>query len=596
MPDSGPRLRPAVAPVALCVFVAALGALPHILFARDWGSFGAFKGSYDEDTYLLGDLATVPSRLLSDGVVHLLNAVTPSVESLMLVADVVLPVLVALAVWSLVVRLVDDTGLRLLAALLLLFGPSLLSMADLVVWPVHGIAQFRASHPPLTMELIPDSTISYFSLFRTPEPQVSWVVLFASLAALAGPSPLDAFEGRRRWITLALFAILPLTYVFVAVPIACLAAALLAWAVVYDRRRARGVLIALGVAAASLAVVTVATAGRTGPGFSVIFASRLPVVTPAVVLGLLVAAGFAITYRGQVLRQPRLFIAVVASLLPAAISNQQLITGHMVSARDWERYVNYALVSFALICLVGLFEKRADKPRGLLWPWVRASVWAVTAVLAVQLVVSQRNGYDIWRPINLAAHDRAALLDRVPNGLASLPVVVESVGFVPEIRLITDDRSNFVLDYTRLFDNPNPSFADGWADSEAQHANRRRLFEYAFRLGRSPTQLADQLRTELSNPNDGGFYSHFLFSLIDVWPPITDWRALHRDEALDQLPAQIAAYRRYVRRHEATGLPPALLIADGQPEDPGDGRVNQLLASAQPRSGTAPRLYVQRFP
>jgi hypothetical protein len=154
-----------------------------------------------------------------------------------------------------------------------------------------------------------------------------------------------------------------------------------------------------------------------------------------------------------------------------------------------------------------------------------------------------------------------------------------------------------VLDYTRLFKDRIPSFAEDANGSPEQAASQRRLFEYYFRLGRTPAEVEDQLRAELSDLENPGFYSHFLFSFRDVWPPSTDWRDLHRDEALARLPGIIAAYSEYSREARAEGMPPALLITNEPPADPHDGRVNELIAStADPDATVQPTIYLQEFP
>src|SRR5262249_10911510 len=116
-----PSWRTLVAPAALCAFVATLGALPYLEFAQERGSLQPFKSAFDEDTYLLGDIHS-PYRFLSDAVVKTIALLTPGLTGVFVATDVVIPILVVIAAWLLVTRLVKRTGLRILCVLLLLFG------------------------------------------------------------------------------------------------------------------------------------------------------------------------------------------------------------------------------------------------------------------------------------------------------------------------------------------------------------------------------------------------------------------------------------------------------------------------------------------
>ncbi|MBA2522488.1 MAG: hypothetical protein H0V25_04065 [Solirubrobacterales bacterium] len=581
----------ALAPLALCVFVAGLGAMPYVLSRRDGGSLGVFVSAYDEGTYLI-DSAFVPYRLLSDLLVGAMEQVTAKSEGLLLLSDVLLPIVVVLAAWALVTRCLKSTGPRLLAVLLLLFGQEIFSLANSIVWPSGPILELRNSDLPLSLEVIPDSTSSFFSLFRTPEPEVSSVILFGFLALIAEPDPLRAFEGPRRWLTFAIFAVLPFSYPFIAVPILMLTGVLLAFAIITQRSRTVGVIVALAITVAAwLAVRLAAGAGDEDATSSLFFDSRLPMVSPAILAGLAIAALMLFVHRGEVLRRAELLLAFTAALLPAVLANQQIVTGFMISAGNWERNINYAPVLFALLVLVG----RKERSAGRLPLLAEAVGWVGAGLLGIMLIGWQHQVYEAWRPLNLVSRQAADLLEGMPSELASKPVVVEDAGMVPVLRLLTDDSYDFVLDYTRLFYDSIPPFTEGWKTSEAQAASQERIFEYWFRLGRTPAQVEAQLNEELRDINLPGFYSHFLFAFRDVWPALTDWRLLDRAEALRLVPAKADEYARFVRERQRSPTPPVVLITNGRPGDLGDNRRLELLASAPPSAlGPGPRMYLER--
>ena len=347
-----------MAPAALSAFVAGLGLLPYLTFARQQGSLKPFKSAFDEDSYLLNS-ASAPYRFLSGASVGVIDVLTPGMTGLLITADVLIPILVVISTWMLATRLVGGAGPRLLCALLLLFGQELFSLANSIVWPGQPILRLRDLAPPTTLKLFPDATTSYFGLFRTPEPAVSWVLLFGFLALISGPDPLAAFEGRWRRLTYPIAALLGFAYPFSSVPIIVFLAVLLAWSFKHQRQRSPAVAVAFLIAVVSFLLAALISAiGGSTSGTSVVVSSRFPILTPALAMGTVIAISFLLIHRRDVFRRLSLLIPFAAALLPLVIANQQLVTGMMISSRDWERYANYPLIIFAGICLVASVKDR----------------------------------------------------------------------------------------------------------------------------------------------------------------------------------------------------------------------------------------------
>ncbi len=313
-----------------------------------------------------------------------------------------------------------------------------------------------------------------------------------------------------------------------------------------------------------IAVMSFATATVIGKldGFAgsvFVFDSRLPVVRPALVVAPLVAFAFILVHGAKAFARPVFFVPLSAAVIPVVLSNQQLVTGRMVSARDWERDVNYPLVIFALICLIasidwkvlGSLEKATRR-------FVAFGAWVAVIVLGVYLLKWQRDVYDVWYPTNVEAHETAELLDGVTGVPTGYPVALQDASLVPFVRLLTGDRWRFVLDYTRVSERPVLTFADGMPSDE-RGPHRQELFAYAFRLGWSPERLEWQINRELDGAA-GGFYSHFVFAWADVWPPWTDGRQIHIAEALQRVPNVIAAYRRFLDNQARLNPGPALVV------------------------------------
>jgi hypothetical protein len=136
---------------------------------------------------------------------------------------------------------VAGAGARIFVVLLLLFGQESLSFGCAVVTSADApwsLAAFRAASAERYPGLVPDYYTSYFSLFRTPEPQVTLVLLFLHLTALV--DLLRRERGREAGaprIPGRFHAVLPWSYAFVAAPLVALEAGLVLLLLVGSRRR-----------------------------------------------------------------------------------------------------------------------------------------------------------------------------------------------------------------------------------------------------------------------------------------------------------------------------------------------------------------------
>src|SRR5207253_2694042 len=125
------------------------------------------------------------------------------------IADAIFPALAALSAFALATVVARSTPSRLLIALLLLFGQELFSLGSSTVTRLLpewlSLSRVRlalaASHPGL----VPDYYTSYFSLFRTPEPQVSLCLVFLHLVGIVAFVS-DRGGRYRPWLLAALTA------------------------------------------------------------------------------------------------------------------------------------------------------------------------------------------------------------------------------------------------------------------------------------------------------------------------------------------------------------------------------------------------------
>ena len=291
------RLKASLALLAL--LVGMLGLAPHLVFSWEVGELTYFKSAYDEDTYVLlgGPEVAPPYRLLSTILFSsLCFFLDNDVEWVLIAADFLFPFLCTLAAGYLAAALSRRIWWAVLLSMLILFGQELFSLG----WVLRYLQHSNVWLPSL---LIPDYFTSYFSLFRSPEPQVSQIVLFTALGFLARRLPAycqrrdrSTFWGIFGFHLLFIFCYLPVSlaiYVLSALATVFLwqgpfkpAARLLALSLLFSCLSAAGVwtwFLLTGSASERIATLS--------------FASHLPVLSPAVFYGALLLGVVLVTRR-----------------------------------------------------------------------------------------------------------------------------------------------------------------------------------------------------------------------------------------------------------------------------------------------------------
>lgn len=570
MAESSPKRIFATA-VLVAGAIAALGLWLHLRFSLALGEPTYFKSAYDEDTYLLlwleGGLFRY--RPLSEvAFASLASVVGGRLDAIMIVADLVLPALAAMAAFLLAGELTTRLSGRLSATLLLLFGQELVSTGSTAVWPMSAsLTRIRAFAGERWSVLIPPYETIYLGLFRTPEPQISVALLFLALAALVH----IARARGGRWAAptlLAVSGLLGASYVFLGIPMLVFECAAAVVLVALGHRRAA----ALVATAAALGIAVWVAMMLTTPNTdSLLFHSRLPVITPAVVAGLLGALLFAGLHLRRTWRSPAAWLALGMMAMPAALTNQQLVTGLMVSARDWERYANYPfLVCGAALALtvmremvmrdMVMCEGRADRAtpaRGL-----RRARVVVPILIALLIARAHHRTYQFFLDINATSVAMARALRQADGAFAGTSVVLAEPGLAPLVRVRTGDARPMLLDYTRVFRAPIPRLASDGRQA-VPSAHEAAMFEHFKRLGLSPEGLGDLLAQEATARV--GYFLGFSFGFVDWWYPASDERAVRPAEVLAAIPAVVARYRAF-RVPDQTRL---LVTTDPRPSIPG---------------------------
>jgi hypothetical protein len=557
------------------LFVVVLGLLPHVRFSLLVGEPTCFFSAYDEEQYsfwaLGGGGPLQPDRWLSSAALVLLSKLCGGSWNLALVlADVVFPAACALLAWSLVGHLTRRPLLRLLLALVLLFAQELLSLGCWTIWQsgdvlgvttaesrVYDLRFLRGLAPPWLLSLWPDNASAFLTQFRTPEPQVSRVVLFAILAVLLATCRGSPGQRPSRALVVLGFllnAALVGTY-FSQAAAAVVFEGLLSLALLACRRsnRAR---IAGGFAAVGAASLFVgALAHWSARGYGVTFASRLPVLAPSVVGAL---AGLLLL--GTVLRgfRDRDLYPVAAACFGSvlALTNQQLLTGRMVLTSTWERNVDYPLVFFGAAIVAAWLLRGSRVGLPALYAVAGAALVLVGSVL---LKAQDRVFQDEYLVANLESVALRRAVEAVEaRGVHHAPWLLTDLGreFMLEVRL--ERRIDQLLDTTRLFRLPVDPMAkpDGAWGLRSPH--RREVFEYLARRPRTPAALARQLKQE--SEGEVGAILRFLFDYRDYWAPMTDGRRVRSADVRARIPEIRDAFARYLETGDPCWSRPVVVL------------------------------------
>lgn len=513
----------------------ALGLWQHLYFSYSLGQPAFFKNAYDEDTYLLYPFGTAgnrPDRLLSGPVVSGLLVLFQGHYGLVLaVLDALFFPLVFLAAYAVGAAIFKNIGARLLFAILLPLAPDLFSLGNVASYPgpFPTIDQFRAV---FGKTLVPPIETSFLALYRSPEPQISYAIVFCQIALLLrflfgdnATAPLRTILGLTIFQVLTTICYLIITYPLLAFE--GVAAVLLLFSGHARKAAVLGLLLTVSV----LGTIAVRLAlGDPTPGVALFFQSRMPEIS----VGVLAAAVLAFL-SGTMLcqRKPnvRAIVAFAFALVPLALMNQQIITGWMISGRDWERFIN---LSFAVIS-GGILFSLVTHHRS----WHGPMIGTAIIVAVVFSARSSKRTYNFWLDDNLKSVAMARAIETADTLVRDTLLVLEQPEYFPHVSLMTRRRFHALLDYTEVFKHPIPATPE-FRPTPLSAA----LFEYWRQTNVSPDAAREILRREALQ--QGGYYSGFIFNICEYWSPCTDGRNLQTEKILKTVPSVIDSYEKFL--------------------------------------------------
>ncbi len=526
----------------LILFVLFLGGYHHFRFYADLGEFFYFKNAYDEDTYMLWyeQWRVAPSRVFSAVLYHSLKNLFPKTW-VPLIMEMLWPCLLVSVVYFTSLKLTKRYFLSCFFSILFLCAPDFLSLQNQVMYDGKTLGYFIGESIFLKT-YIPYAYTTFLGFQRNHEPISSWLfyTFFFSLMVLNYKERGFFFDySRKKYIIFALLSILSVfTYTFLLVPFIIF---LLLFTISMAFLKQKKEFLSGGI----LAIITlfgfsVSSYFQPPQGSTIIYNSHLPFLSLSLLplpLFLLFALSF-IRKKKNALKV--LVITTILFLIPWILLNQQVVTGHLISVRDWEKYSCFFYLSVGGLCGLLLFD------------WSKKSFLFAKLLLPVLLIVScvslfkaLRTSYQMWYPYNLTLYSYTKIIEKnnVNESVKEPFIFLDKPNGAPFLRWYFNFPSDFfVLDYTELFERPigllkhnNPPINQSY--------HRQRLFNY-FKLANKSEEDVNKL---LLTQYEGfvGFHINFLFSFMDSWFPISDSRYQRVENMRDLVLEQSQDYSQF---------------------------------------------------
>lgn len=553
----------ALGAVLVALLVALCGIYPHVRWMLEIKQLTWFYNSYDEGYYGWLSMRELSfQRGLSDLVMHALYWVAgANAQRAMILTDFFLPMGAALAACYLVRPLFAHPAGMAAGALFILVSAECWALRSTFI-PHAGLHDFltakNALLPSTSANFVQlGNQTSTFWLFRTPEPQVSWIVMFLVLgfvlrSVMAGPGREPRPRSMAVWSMLA-----GASYLFCALSVSgilLLFAALTIWS-----HRRLALIIGAGGLVCFATCLGVSLAGQSG-GESLVFASRSPVLMLSALLGLL-AIG-VVFQRKQGPLQPAQLLAIALGLMPLGLANQQLLTGRMIYLLNFE---NFGLAQVAALALLAAVFIRPSSPAsagtpvpGQYWRWAPTiGALLVCLLLGGVLVRSQVLSYAGYLSDNRVGLAYARAVGALPDQGAA--IACDDFFQTDTLALRLGYRPEFLIARDAVFTRPIARLGHPLDVPAGSAEPRQALYRYLALTGLSPAGLSQRL-TVLTEPNapnwqDLFMLGAFLYNHADFWAPLTHGRDLRVDWIRGQQAMIVKDYTDFLGRENPVTRP-----------------------------------------
>jgi len=337
--------------------IGCIGIAPHLWFSLKVDRWAYLINSYDEGYYgfsALLDPKINAERIVSNTILQLLNIIFQSCSKTFLFCDFIFPAIICAVSYQIFFLLLKNTESAALATICFIFSPELFCNRSVFLADKINIGKYIGNIiqgiPGFPDQLlINNNQTGTFWIFRTPEPQISQVILFAALLfSIKKWLSQNNLENHFILFPMLLFFVLPFCYSFVVLPF--LPFIIAGYAIFFPTtfyKKPELWVLAFGGFLRILATVLTPNAAA---GFT--FHCRTPALTISCILSVI---ALAICSMHSSSDKKLKVLGIVGCLIPLIITNQQIISGKMIMLNNFE---NFALPQIVLISFVLIFKSK----------------------------------------------------------------------------------------------------------------------------------------------------------------------------------------------------------------------------------------------
>jgi hypothetical protein len=527
----------------MSVIFGAIMTLPQLFYALDMGWGHYFDIAPDQSFYLMN--LTGDGSIWNERPINKLNAVIWFVTAqnapvYFIISTWLFSVFSFMGAWFLVRAFSVRRIYMVLFIPLILFPTELLSF-NYGLGPFQNMTvhSYLAELPLESRRFFSDNYMTYLSLQRLPEPATTmWVFLFFAgfimRAVLYKPTqPLKFKIG-----TIFFGALLSQGYVFLAVSGVILAGCVFIAETLDDRKIRLRFSFYVCLINFVLLTIGVLITHRSEAG-AVMYSSHLPIFSVSYLWSALLLS-FVWFFRRCFTSNLYFYFTILLTVVPIIIMNQQVFTGLMIQAVNWERYINYYYIVLAMLII---FQRPAERFTKFFQKNDRLEKnisYTITAAYLVLLVHLQIVSYAAYWTYNVGSQAIVSALNDVYRNTISLPkrVVLNNMGVDQSVRPRLEGLQLSIKGYASA------------VKSITDKTNKQQLkilgFEYAFYSGFDKATFLKTLKQEIEI---GVCWPHtmYYFDFLSCAPYVSDFHMYNPEKLMTDIDKLSQEYDAFVK-------------------------------------------------
>lgn len=550
--------------IAAFTVVAAGPIYQLAAFAIDTGHFSWMQTAYDEPFYIndaLNGPLSFGQRTLSQVPAHFIRALgIVKFDTVAIISNFVLSLFAFSAAWVLAGTLTDEALERVCWTLALAFGFQFFSLnSPFISSPT--LAQ-HLERLIVMQWLFAADLFPYFGLYRTPEPQTTWIPFFLYLALLVRfAGTLDLRFYRLLCFLTPLFVF---CYVTPAITAWLLFVMLSMYSIAFLRLRLKLAFVISSLITCGLLFAVFQTGNAKLVSVS-IYNSHLPIFRMSIVFALAGLCYFVFELRRNKWQlNGRLALACACAIIPIVTLNQQILTGKVIIAQQWELFSNYICLVLAFGLLATL-RRTPSAPRSRFRPFAAGVVFL--AMIAT-VIAGHIYTYRAFLPVNLMSVAEARIYRQIAERREIVSAIVLTHfwdDFLFRIRV--PDAPPVLGGGTWLMQHPLPPVI-ATESPETYLARNAELIAVGFELSARRELTPEALREELQAELTAGVcwpMSNYFFSVHDCWYRFSNYRENPLQRLTPWIEPIVRRYEEYLRALRSANAGPPVILISGAP-------------------------------